>query len=169
MVPYYQVLKKNLTLFMKEKIIILSDNHRQLEPLEKVKAAHPDAYCFIHCGDACLPIQYLDGFAVVEGNNDEWKAFPDFRIIEVGNHKIYITHGHREGLLFGYGHLIEKAKANGCDIICFGHTHQYTDITEKGIRILNPGSIWRNRDGSDPSYMVMELSDDSIDVKRMTI
>ena len=53
--------------------------------------------------------------------------------------------------------LADAGRAHGCDVVCFGHTHIPFDDTVKGVRLLNPGSITHNRDGSDPSYMLLTL------------
>ena len=34
-----------------------------------------------------------------------------------------------------------------------------------GVHVLNPGSLWRSRDGRGPSYAVVELEGDNVDVE----
>ena len=139
-------------------IVLVSDNHMQREGLEYIKKMHSDADYFFHCGDSEMRKYELDGFACVQGNNDDYQEFPDRLILDIGEHRILLTHGHRD---FFFGHfdmLAEKAKSFDCDIACFGHSHIYHDEELNGVRLLNPGSIWRNRDGSKPSYMIITLN-----------
>ena len=62
--------------------------------------------------------------------------------------------------------LARYAKKVHCDIVFYGHTHIPQDITVDGIRCINPGSIWHNRDGSKPSYMIIRLDDKNIEVEK---
>ena len=70
-------------------------------------------------------------------------------------------------MFFGnYQMLAERAKGRQCDIALCGHSHIYHHEVIDGVTCLNPGSIWRNRDLSKPSYMEVELEKDQIRVKR---
>ena len=147
-------------------VILVSDNHGFRKPLEYIKMKHSDADYFFHCGDTELPPYEMEGFAVVQGNNDYYSQYPLRKVLEIGAHRILLTHGHRDMIFGQYKMLAERAKAFGCDIVCFGHTHISYDGEIDGIRILNPGSVWRNRDGTKPSYMVITLSGPDIHVER---
>lgn len=149
------------------RIVLVSDNHGNRDSLEYVRAAHSDADYFIHCGDCELPDWLLEGFAVVQGNNDNYNQFPSRRILAIGEHRIYVCHGHRDMFFGHFDMLADKAKAADCDMVFFGHTHIPFDKTIEGIRILNPGSLWMNRDGSQPSYMLVTLDGPKISVERM--
>lgn len=150
------------------KVVIVSDNHGDLDALTYVKEKHSDADYFIHCGDAALPPYLLDGFAVVQGNNDLYNTFPSFRVLEIGNHRLYVVHGHHDLFFGSLSQLKSKADLNHCNIVCFGHTHSYQEIEAEGVLFLNPGSIHHNRDGTKPSYMIVTFHDDDIKVQRMT-
>ena len=152
----------------KIEIVLCSDNHGFRQPLEYLKQTYPADDYFLHCGDTEMHPYEMEGFAVVQGNNDFFNAYPKQRIIQIGEHQILMVHGHMDLFLNHYDMLAKKAKNLGCDIACFGHTHIYHDSVINGVRMLNPGSIWRNRDGSDPSYMLIHLDGKNIDVKRMT-
>lgn len=150
----------------KIKIILVSDNHYHDEPLQELQRHYRDADYFFHCGDSEMPYKSLSGFARVRGNNDYDYEYPETLVLEVGGHRFLLTHGHRQGIYFGYDGLIRLAKINGCDIVCFGHTHRYTEVEKDGILLLNPGSIWCNRDGSAPSYMIITLENEKIKIER---
>ena len=88
--------------------------------------------------------------------------YPDHLVLPIGSHRIYMTHGHRD-MMFGHLEmLVQKAKKNECDIACYGHSHVADAEVVDGVTCLNPGSIWHNRDGSTPSYMIVTLEDGSV-------
>lgn len=165
---HFGSLRYNKPMNKKIKIVLVSDNHGQREGLEYVRTAHSDADYFFHCGDTELPPYELHGFAVVQGNNDYYGTYPMRKILEIGSHRIMLVHGHRDVIFGHYEMLADKAAALGCDIACFGHSHIYHDSEVNGVRLLNPGSIWRNRDGSQPSYMIVTLDGDRILAERKT-
>jgi len=150
-------------------IVLVSDNHMAERPLEYVRKTHPDADYFLHCGDSELPPRLLEGFACVRGNNDYDLDLPDQLILGIGSHRIMLVHGHHDLLWRGMDQLAYKAERNGCDIVCYGHTHAYADRTFRGIRMLNPGSMRYNRDGSCPCYMLVTLQGSRISTRRMNL
>lgn len=143
------------------KIIVVSDNHGRTAWLNKIRDRHKDADCFIHCGDIEMHPDELRGFVCVRGNNDYYD-YPEYRIVHLDKHNIFVTHGHRMMLFFDRSFLVSKAKEHGCDIVCFGHTHVFEYRYIDGVHIINPGSITHNRDGSKPSYAIVEVNDDVI-------
>lgn len=150
------------------RILLISDNHGTRDCLEYVRNAHSDADYFIHCGDAELPNWLLDGFAVVQGNNDSYNQFPSKLLLEIGQHTVMVVHGHRDMFFGHFDMLAAKANAAGADVVFFGHTHIPFDDTVDGVRLINPGSIWHNRDGSDPSYMIVTFDGKDISAERFT-
>ena len=153
----------------KTEVILCSDNHGLRKPLEYLKQTYSSHDYFVHCGDACLPEIYVKGFAIVKGNNDWMADWPSQKILHIASHTILLVHGHRDQVSKGLEYLSDKAKSLDCDMVFFGHTHRYYDGTVIGIRMLNPGSLWHNRDGSEPSYMVIEFEGNQTDVRRMTV
>ena len=147
------------------KIIVVSDNHGKRKWIDKIKQAHKDAYCFIHCGDTELHSNEMLGFVCVRGNNDFYD-YPDFKIVDIGKHKIFVTHGHRMMLFMDRSVLVSKAKEYGCDIVCFGHTHIFEYQIVDGVHVINPGSITHNRDFSKPCYAIIDI-DEEISVSRI--
>ena len=150
------------------RIILISDNHLLKSCIEDIRRLYPDADYFFHCGDCEMPKYLMEGYACVQGNNDFYNEFPLRLTLDIGQHRFLITHGHRDMHYGRFDMLAKKAKQLGCDVVCFGHTHRYFDDTIDGIRLLTPGSICHNRDGSDPSYMILTLKGKQIDVRRMT-
>ena len=118
-----------------------------------------------------IPYGELEGFICVRGNHDfalEGKV-PDHLVLEIGGHRIYVCHGHMDFLsYFHYEPMAAHAKENDCDLVFFGHVHTCADVTIDNIRMLNPGSIWHNRDGSRPSYMLVHITGKDVQAVPMT-
>lgn len=137
-------------------IYVISDTHGKQACIDYIRRIrHPSDIC-IHCGDSLLSHHALEDFIVVQGNNDFYGEFDEYRILTFDHHRLYICHGHRE--LF-FEPMIQKAKRLQCDIVISGHTHRPLQHEQQGILFLNPGSMWHNRDGSLPSYMILDQDD----------
>lgn len=148
------------------KILVVSDNHSDMDPIKAIPGKFPDVDYFLHLGDSREPVRRYGPYAQVRGNNDFYDV-PEYLVLEIGGHRIFLTHGTRLVYYGEYSCLAERAKARGCDLALFGHTHVFADEMVNGVRCLNPGSIWHNRDGSDPSFMILELEGEEIRVYRM--
>ena len=148
-------------------VIVVSDNHLRKETIRDIRQFHTEAQVFIHCGDSEMSYKELTGYACVRGNCDYDFEIPSSIVVPVENHKIFVVHGHRQLFFRSYGELIKEAKHRDCDIVCFGHIHRYVDEYEDGIRLLNPGSLRNNRDGSPPSYMRVTIDQDVIQVEHL--
>src|SRR5690625_6341339 len=80
------------------KFLLVSDSHGLAAELIKIKKRHNLHHNF-HVGDSELgdSSPYLDGYTTVLGNCD-WQAnFPEVKIVELGQLRILLTHGHRYG------------------------------------------------------------------------
>lgn len=150
-----------------KRALLVSDNHSLKAPLEYLRETYSSYDYFLHCGDSELPKYLMSGFAAVAGNNDRYGEFPQNMVLEIEGHMIYLTHGHRDFFMGRMDMLAARAKAMGCDTVCFGHTHIPFDQTVDGIHLLNPGSVWHNRDGSAPSYMLLEITGESVSAQLM--
>lgn len=142
------------------KICLCSDNHGDIDSLNKIKNDNPACDYYIHCGDSCIPVEELKPFISVKGNNDYEFDYPKQRIVQIGGHKILVSHAHH--YTFSLNALSTLAKNNGCDVIFFGHTHEYLDEECNGIRLINPGSTFYNRDWSNPCYALVTIDDNGI-------
>ncbi len=152
------------------RIVLASDNHGDSESLRYLRDTYSDYDYFVHCGDSIMPIKDMEGWICVCGNNDfqYGSAVPDQQILEAAGHRIYICHGHMDFIsYFHYRPMAARAAAKNCDLVFFGHVHTVHDETVDEIRILNPGSLLHNRDGSAPTYMLVHLSENNINVQVM--
>lgn len=147
--------------------IVLSDNHGKTKELELILKKFPSACGFIHCGDNELSKELMAPFHAVSGNNDYYVEYPDDLVVNLDGVRIYVTHGH----LLPYGNRINAlaaiAKQKGCTIACTGHTHVFIDKDVDGVRIINPGSLFYNRDGSEPSFAHVSVNEGEIKVTRL--
>lgn len=148
-----------ITLGDNMKIIIVSDSHGKRDVLYHLLEEHQDADAFLHCGDIELAESEFPMYQTVTGNNDLFTNYPLEKVIEVGEHRIYMTHGHILNIRNRHDHLIKKAKEHGCDIACYGHSHISVIEEKDGVLIINPGSVWRSRDGKGPSYAILNISE----------
>ena len=143
------------------KICVVSDNHGTMQPIRDLPMIEKDADYFLHCGDSREPVRSCGPYAQVRGNNDYYDV-PVQKVLEIGDHRIFMTHGTRLVYYGNYIYLAKEAKKHHCDIALFGHTHMYADELLEGVRCLNPGSIWHNRDGRPPGYMIVTLNGQEI-------
>jgi len=97
---------------------------------------------------------------MVRGNCDEYSAasaLPLELILEDSGHKLFITHGHRQGIPRVNAMYI-AASREGCDIALFGHSHTYTDQYEDEVRFLNPGAVLKGYN-KPSSYMILDVAE----------
>ena len=132
-----------------KRILVLSDSHRGMSFMRWcVETVKPNA--IVHLGDF-----YDDGGELheenrqipiyqVAGNCDRGRVPPDFPEIlveKLGGAKIYMTHGHMQGVKLFLDKLILDGQRCGADVILYGHTHE-PDCRKlpEGQWIMNPGS-----------------------------
>lgn len=139
------------------KVIVASDNHHDLKLLKQIVDLHPDADLFLHAGDSCCDEKELEPFLSVRGNQD-FLIKNDYRIIDTGNVKIYLFHGHRTFLWLN--RLASLAKSNGCQVIIHGHTHIPNYQIVEDIHILCPGSLAYPRSKRGTTYAIMDITDE---------
>lgn len=138
------------------KICVVSDSHGDREILQSIRFRHPDCHIYLHLGDSQLDEQWIAPFVSVKGNCDSFCDYPHFRIIDTPYGKIYAEHGHRTGRVD-----VDFLKRNGCKIYLSGHTHVHA-LEKRGEYIFaNPGSLTRPRDGTNGTYLLVELTETS--------
>ena len=67
---------------------------------------------------------------------------------------------HGNGYTWSMNVFVDKAKKEKVDTVFFGHTHIFMDDYYNGIRFINPGSIYNNRDLTPPCYAIVTIDDD---------
>lgn len=146
------------------KILIVSDTHGHDEELEEAVLKEAPFARLIHCGDVEGREFFIEALAecpccMVSGNNDFFSDLPREEMLEIQGHRILVTHGHYYGVSRDGSGVAEEARARGCDIVCFGHTHMPVIASEDGVMTINPGSLaYPRQRGRKPSYAVLEIS-----------
>lgn len=135
-------------------IIVVSDNHRDYELIEKLSQMYNKADLFLHAGDSCLREEEIYPFITVKGNQDYYIT-KVYRIIEANGINIFLFHGHTSRL--DPIVLSAIARNNNCQIIIHGHTHKpYYQVVE-GIHILCPGSLAYPRSSRGKTYAIIDI------------
>ena len=150
------------------KIIAASDNHGNLSSIEEILNQNSNGDFYLHMGDCCCDPKEISPFISVKGNNDYLSDLPEYRIIDIdNNNRVYMVHGHQ--YVFNISKLVDEAKKNNCNIVLCGHTHLFTDYIKEGVRIINPGSCYYNRDRSNPCYALITIDSKGINVVKKEI
>ena len=142
-------------------VVVLSDTHRNLAPLDKISRVLSECDYIIHLGDMAsdareLARAYPEKTVVIRGNNDFYCNYPKKRIILENNIKIYITHGHYEYVKSGLGHLLDSAKAEGCSLALYGHTHRQQADYADSVHLFCPGALMNGE------YGVVDITDNGL-------
>ena len=143
---------------MSVKILIVSDSHGNNRNLiQAVKNMRGTMDMMIHLGDMeCSPdsIRSLVECPVemVKGNCDYGNELQGARLIEIGEHKAFITHGNRYGGELGIPTMKDIAKENGADIVMFGHSHKPV-IDTKSYSCTKSGQYFKTKTGWVQTYL----------------
>ena len=120
----------------------------------------------IHLGDVEGKADYIEAVAgrpvhMVSGNNDFFSDLPWEEEFFIGDHHVFITHGHGYFVGMNEDRLKAEARGRGADIVMYGHTHMPALTVEPDLITLNPGSIsYPRQKGRKPSYILMEVDQD---------
>lgn len=145
------------------KILIVSDTHGRDTTLKHLLEQVKPIDMLIHCGDVEGSEDYIRSLAqcpvhMVAGNNDFFCDLPREEEFLIGKYRVLLTHGHYYYITMGAQMIKEDAKARGFDIVMFGHTHRPYLEQDKGIVVLNPGSLsFPRQEGRKPSYIILDL------------
>ncbi|MDO4267589.1 MAG: metallophosphoesterase [Eubacteriales bacterium] len=151
------------------KILIVSDTHRRDGNLQWVMKEEAPFDVLIHLGDAEGSEYLIEEWAgrdcrleMVMGNNDFFSELEREKEIELGPHRILLTHGHYYNVSLGVEWLRQEAIERGCDIAMFGHTHRPFLECGSQVTLLNPGSLsYPRQEGRRPSYMIMTMDEET--------
>lgn len=119
----------------------------------------------LHLGDVCIPdtLGPLLGFdlTVVAGNNDDpaqlaahaerhgYRFEPTAWRDRIAGVPVGATHGHLRGVKARLAEHLDHG------LLLHGHTHRACDDAEEGLRVVNPGALYRAR---ERSACVLDLS-----------
>lgn len=150
-------------------ILVVSDTHNNKSELDRILKISSDSKCIFHLGDNISDARYLEknfnGIVyMVKGNCDYNEEGEREKIIELKGKKILLTHGDQYGVNYGLDKIFYRGLELCVDMIIFGHTHKKVHIKERGICILNPGSISLPRDGSKSIAKIILNIDNEIEI-----
>lgn len=145
-------------------LLIVSDSHHNHRILADLVKKYPDMDYYLHLGDSELYQDEIMPFIAVKGNNDFDVTLPSLKVLTIESLRLLMVHGHYYCLFGNKDALIAKAKEKNCGVVLYGHTHVPSDETTRGVRMINPGSLSYNRDGSSPSYVIARIEGEKIEV-----
>lgn len=145
-----------------EKILLISDSHGCAQRLHYiVQQESPEEIYFL--GDGIGDLRGLNvPYQAVRGNCD--MASGD-KIVYVSwkETEILLTHGDLFQVKFGLDQLVTYAQEKKVHMVCYGHTHTAQDEVIRGIRCINPGSLYEG------SYAVMFQKEGVVIVEFKTV
>lgn len=152
------------------KILVVSDTHGKDQNLQRVLELERPFDALIHCGDIEGQEDYIQALAacpvhMVAGNNDFFSDLERELEIELAGSKVFITHGHSYGVSLDLGRIVDEALDRKSRAVMFGHIHKPVCVQDKGVLVLNPGSLsYPRQEGRKPSYAVV-FADSAGDLK----
>ena len=138
--------------------VVLSDSHGRRGAVERVSPLFSENDFIIHLGDGASDMRetfsrYPDKTYVLRGNCDVMYGLGEM-VLEAEGIKILLCHGHHYGVKSGLKRLAMRAKALGCDVALYGHTHSAAIEEVDGVLCVCPGAIG---DFSGASYCYLVL------------
>ena len=147
------------------KVVVFSDAHGNRVIVERIISFNPDVDFFVSLGDSELPLNFLMDLDIIsiKGNYPRDAGFTYESILEVGNKKLLLVHGHKFKVQKSLMKLLRHAIDLDVDIALYGHTHvAKVDKVDK-LLLFNPGSIKNPRSKVVPSYLILEITDESVE------
>lgn len=151
--------------------LIISDTHGDIYTAKKVIARYPQIDGLIHLGDYykdanIIKSQYPDlNVMMVPGNCDFVYDIPSESVLEIEGKRILLTHGHLYNVKSGIERLERKAIKEDINLVLFGHTHCPLQESRSNITFVNPGSIGNPRGTLSPTYALLEVSKNGLEVR----
>lgn len=141
-------------------IVVLSDTHRNLAPLDKISRVLAECDYIIHLGDMVsdareISKMYPEKTYIIAGNNDFYGGESEI-VLDIEQRRIFACHGHRYGVKRGTADLVKAAKDRECDIALYGHTHEPDVHEEEGVLVVNPGCMTYYT--ATPSYCYLVIA-----------
>lgn len=151
---------------------VISDTHGKLDG--QVLELFAGVQHIIHAGDIgdeelIWQMEKLAPVIAVRGNNDaNTMCFPNERLAVIQGHTFFIRHQFAtvEKLSAAQQRLIEQRMP---DVVIFGHSHQAYSGTWRGTLLFNPGSAGPKRFNLPRSIGLLELHEDRIASRIITL
>lgn len=150
------------------KILIISDSHGEKDKVENILKEYKYDY-FFFLGDGLNDISSIvnnKNVFAVKGNRDFLSLKPHHLTVEIEGIKFMLVHGFYEHVKLGLGSLLNKAKKENVNCVCFGHTHKYFNEIIDEIQFLNPGSLTNLR-GGNSTFIMLDIIDKKFSTKKI--
>lgn len=142
------------------KLLLFSDSHGQVEyrvemEREVRRGSLPDAVLF--AGDAGFSSNHIFPelpYYCVRGNCDFSSSAPDHELIVLGEHRVYLAHGHLHRVKQTRDLLASDAFSQQARIAVYGHSHKQSLELVNGVYCINPGAL------KNGEYAVLNLLSD---------
>ena len=139
------------------RILLISDSHGNNEAVDELITRWPNVDLYLHAGDSECHPHSVYPFRVVRGNCDYSFDMQDELLIPTPFGNILMRHKKEISP--------KKLQDNDVKVFIYGHTHVPECTKRKGVAFINPGSLAYPRSEYGPTYMVLDLNKDYIDVR----
>ena len=153
------------------KIAVFSDSHGSTEPM-CIAIEHFQPDLILHLGDGARDVKQIEALYPliplrnVAGNCDfSSNNLPDSLELTLEDVKIFMSHGHRYGVKYGYDTFLNTVYCSGATLGLFGHTHIPFYQDYDGITLFNPGSCGY----FDPTYGELILEQGKVQCRHVKI
>lgn len=141
------------------KIIVISDSHNNRALIKKLLPRMLEADYVFTLGDMLNDYYLLkrelgDKLFSVKGNCDSIDL-PSDKLLQIGNLRFFLTHGHFYGVKQGYERIYFKAKELNADVVLFGHSHYSEIIESEGVKYINPGCLCNYSEDKSYCYIIV--------------
>lgn len=149
------------------RLLVISDSHKRGDLVDKIISRENEAKHIFFLGDIVSDIEdfvyeYTDRvFHIVSGNCDFFSEYPATDMADIGDIRVFFTHGHTYNVKYTTATLADAARSRGCKIALYGHTHISNIEYADGLYIVNPGTLSGARSGQC-SYAVIDIEQNGI-------
>ena len=140
--------------------VVISDSHaRSAKNLDRLAPLFAENDYIVHLGDGATDMRpifsrFPEKTYICKGNCD-WSNYGEEEVvIEEEGVSILCCHGHKYGVKGGIERLAAAAKAKGCAVALYGHTHVANIETVDGVLCVCPGALSAF---VEPSYCYLVL------------
>lgn len=157
--------------------LIASDTHGRADLLlQAFRRAKPDGVLFLGDGLHDLNILPEDTTLRAVRGNCDWitrEDAPAVRVEDIGGYRIYMTHGHQQGVKLSLDTALANAAAANADVLLYGHTHIPREksypvgaligktVLQKPLLVLCPESLGQPPD-CRPTFATLTLAENGV-------
>jgi len=158
------------------RVLVISDSHGEIDNIIQISKVvrEENISKVIHLGDDYDDVNFLikEGIeiervpGVFSGYYSE-KDIPNRKILEIEGWRVLLTHTkeRHENDLPDDIRPEDQIRNGSIDIVLYGHTHVSAIGMEGAVYLINPGHLKSDdKHGFEPSYAVLDITNDSIDV-----